>query len=241
MLISLQQAPGSAKALMPTGTTDSKFYQIGDLESKLGDAISELKGMINAAVEKLMSDMPTFVKFVESGKYSGQTSYSLPNQTIGLNIALKTYLVSSAMANNNWWASPSIGPFDLDGPVTCMDENNVCTDPNNSTAIYYSPDTQRAYTVGVKDGYSVTPYQLTRDLVANQWAPLNVLFDGAFNCTAEGHAGTNNINFNYDGTLNVACISQLPMVTSCNTQGSCPSPPINGTCPFGNVGTYIGC
>lgn len=241
MLISLQQAPGSAKALMPTGTDSSKFYQIGELESKLGDAISELKTMINAAVEKLMSDMPTFVKFVESGKYSGQTSYSLPNQTVGLNIALKTYLASTSMSDNGWWAVPSMGPYDLDGPVTCMDENSVCTDPTNSTAIYYSPDTKRSYTLSYNSGYSsVTPYQLTRDLVANQWAPLNVLFDGAFNCTAEGHAGTNNINFNYDGTLNVACISQLPMMSGCGTL-SCPSPPINGTCPFGSLGDTIGC
>ena len=241
MLISLQQAPGSAKALMPSGTDDSKFYQIGDLESRLGDAVSELKGMINAAVEKLMSDMPTFVKFVESGKYSGQTSYSLPNQTVGLNIALKTYLVSTSLGDNGWWASPSIGPYDLDGPVTCMDENNVCTGPDNTTAIYYSPDTKRSYTLNANKGYGVTAYQLTRDLVSNQWAPLNVLFDGAFNCTAEGHAGTNNINFNYDGTLNVACISQLPVLTGCDMTGNCPSPPINGTCPFGNIADTIGC
>ena len=239
LLISLQQAPGSAKALMPTGTTDSKFYQIGELESRLGDAISELKTMINAAVEKLMSDMPTFVKFVESGKYSGQISYSLPNQTVGLNIALKTYLVSSSMSDNDWWASPVLGPFDLDGPVTCMDENNVCTGPDNGTAIYYSPDTDRAYYLTSAGTTSVSPYQLTRDLVANQWAPLNVLFDGAFNCTMEGHAGTNNINFNYDGTLNVACISQLPMLLGCS--GTCPSPLINGTCPFGSVAERVGC
>ena len=240
-LISLQQAPGSAKALMPTGTSESKFYQIGELESRLGDAVSELKTMINAAVEKLMSDMPTFVKFVESGKYSGQTSYSLPNQTVGLNIALKTYLASTAMSDNGWWAVPSLGPSDLDGPVTCMDENNVCTDPANSTAFYYSPDTKRSYSLSYGNTYSsVTPYQLTRDLVANQWAPLNVLFDGAFNCTAEGHAGTNNINFNYDGTLNVACISQLPMLTDCATT-ACPSPPINGTCPFGSIADRVGC
>ena len=241
MLISLQQAPGSAKALMPAGSAESKFYQIGELESKLGDAVSELKSMINAAVEKLMSDMPTFVKFVESGKYSGQTSYSLPNQTVGLNIALKTYLVSSSMWDNGWWASPSLGPYDLDGPVTCMDENGVCTDSQNETAIYYSPDTKRSYNLNAANRDGQTPYQLTRDLVANQWAPLNVLFDGAFNCTAEGHAGTNNINFNYDGTLNVACISQLPIYTGCESQGTCPSPLINGTCPFGNLKDTIGC
>ena len=240
LLISLQQAPGAVKALMPSGDTESKFYQIGELETRLGDATNELKGMINAAIEKLMSDMPTFVKFVESGKYSGSKSYSLPNTTVGLDIALKTYLTSSAMSGNGWWAGPIIGPFEYEDFDGCLDENNVCTDPggNNFTAKYWSPDTKRAYQLNNKAG-TVPPYQLTQDLVNNQWAPLNVLFDGAFNCTMEGHAGTNNINFNYDGTLNVACISQLPMLTRCGEP--CPAPMINGTCQFGDIGSLISC
>ena len=244
-LISLQQAPGSAKALMPTGTDSSKFYQIGDLENRLGEASNALKDMINAALEKLMSDMPTFVKFVENGRYSGQQSYSLPNQTVGLDIALKTYLVSTAMWNNGWFAIPLMGPYDLNGPVTCMDENNVCTEGNpGNTARYFSPDTKRAYQLVSGSGNggeaATSAYKLTQDLVNNQWAPLNVLFDGAFNCTAEGHAGTSNINFNYDGSLNVACISQLPIYTSCNSP--CPAPLINNTCMFGDLSaTKLGC
>ena len=242
IFISLQQAPGSAKALLPSGTDSSKFYQIGDLESRLGQASDALKTMINAALEKLMTDMPTFVKFVENGRYSGQASYSLPNQSVGLDIALKTYLVSMAMWNNGWFATPLMGPYDLNGPVTCMDENNVCTEGNPGVlATYFSPDTKRAYGLHCSSSNPGTSaYQLTRDLVSNQWAPLNVLFDGAFNCTAEGHAGTSNINFNYDGTLNVACISQLPMYTGCGAP--CPAPLINNTCMFGDISAAgLGC
>lgn len=234
MLISLQASPGSVKAFLPSGTDSSKFYQIGELQSKLSDASNELKGMINAALEKLMSDMPTFVKFVENGRYSGQQSYSLPNQTVGLDIALKTYLVSMAMWNNGWYASVGTGPYSIGGPVSCMDANNVCTDQEPGVgATYFSPDTHRAYGLHGSSALAggTSAYKLTQYLVSEQWAPLNVLFDGAFNCTMEGHAGTNNINFNYDGTLNVACISQLPIYRACG--GTCPSPLINDTCMFG--------
>ena len=231
---------------MPRGTTDSKLVQIGELETTLGEATNELKGMINAAVEKIMSNMATFVKFVESGKYSGERSYSLPNQTVGLDIALKTYIVSQALGNNKWWASPLIGPFEREDFDGCLDENNVCCmgcdqggELTDNLAKYWSPDTKRAYQFSRVAGTTgLKPYEMTKALVNKQWAPLNILFDGAFNCTAEGHAGTNNINFNFDGSLNVACISQLPMLTGCNAP--CPSALINGTCMFGDIGRVMG-
>lgn len=235
---------------MPKGDAESKFVQIGELETKLGEATNELKGMINAAVEKIMSDMPTFVKFVESGKYSGERSYSLPNQTVGLDIALKTYIVSSAMLGNKWWASPRIGHFEREDFDGCLDENNVCCEScdqggelENNMATYWSPDTKRSYGLH-RSGDGPTPYEMTQALVNNQWAPLNILFDGAFNCTAEGNAGTNNINFNFDGSLNVACISQLPMFAGCKVYNSkCPAPLLNGTCPFDNpdLERIVGC
>ena len=236
LMISLQQAPGVGKALMPTGTADSKFIQIGQLETQLGEATNELKGVINAAVEKLMSDMPTFVKFVESGKYSGDKSYSLPNQTVGLDIALKTYIVSNALKGNAWWAGPTTGPFERE-EFPGLNENNVQCDETGQ-ALYWSPDTKRSYQLngGTMD---LKPCDMAAAMVVNQWAPLNILFDGAWNCTADGNAGTNNINFNFDGSLNVACISALPMLTQCGAP--CPSPMINGTCPFGDYGYLIGC
>ena len=145
------------------------------------------------------------------------------------------------MWNNGWWAAPDVGPYEREDFGDCLDENNVCTEPQsgNFTARYWSPDTKRAYTLNRNVDYAVDPYQLTKDLVNNQWAPLNVLFDGGFNCTMEGHAGTSNIKFNFDGTLNVACISQLPMLTA--KGAPCPAPLLNNTCMFGDVCQLIAC
>ena len=235
MLISMMQAPSVSKALFPTGTDDSKTVQIGDLSSELGSTTDQLSQMINNALTLLMTDMPTFVDFVQSGKYSGQDSFSLPNETAGLDIALKTYLVSMAMWGNGWFAQPMIGPFapsDVTSQYNCsFDDNNVCTNEYEQ-AFYLSPDTSRLFLLTYKDVHvSRTKYQLTQDLVNNQWAPLNVLFDGAFNCTAKGKANTTDVQFTFNGTLDISCISQLPLYVECNAP--CPAPFINGSCPFG--------
>ena len=233
-IISMQQAPGLTKALFPAGTDESKFVQIGDLSTELGGIAGNLSRMIDRANTLLMTDMPTFVTFVQSGKYSGQGSYSIPNETVGLDIALKTYLSSMAMKGNGWWVSPLPGlyrPGDVTDEGTCnFADNNVCVGAADS-AWYLSPDTSRLYSLQHSKGYaSISPYQLTQDLVNNQWAPLNVLFDGAFNCTAKGKAGSTDIQFTKNGTVDISCISQIPLYFGCGPV--CPAPFINGSCPF---------
>lgn len=236
-IISMQQSPSFVRSLFPQGTDDSKFVQIGDLQTDLGATVQQLSTMINHACTLLMTDMPTFVAFVQSGKYSGQNSFSVPNETVGLDIALKTYLASMAMWGNGWWATPISGGWNEDAVASSyscnFDDNNLCSTPNDM-AYYLSPDTGRLYSLLHTKGYTdKTEHQLATDLVANQWAPLNVLFDGAYNCTKKGKAGTTDVQFTFNGTLDISCISQLPMYISCSE--NCPEPYINGTCPFGNL------
>lgn len=239
-LISMQQAPGFSKSLYPSGTDDSKTVQIGQLSTDLGTTVNTLSRMINTALTLLMDDLPTFVQFAQSGKYSGMTSFSIPNETVGLDIALKTYLSSVAMGGNGWWAQPQVGPFyrsDITFRDCVFNDHNICVD-SSDVARYLSPDTGRLYTLLHTSGYANrSPNQIATDLVNNQWAPLNVLFDGAFNCTAKGQAGTTNIKFTFNGTLDISCISQLPLYMGCAQSSMpfvvCPSPWTNGSCPFG--------
>lgn len=242
LTISLQQAPSTAKALWPTGTQNSQSVQIGNLEAELGNSTNQLADMVNNAVQLLMSDMPTFVKFVESGQYSGAQSLSLPNKVNGLDYALRTYMTSEAFAQNGWVSVPIIGPFetvqDVENAMTgggggdcSMGNNSVCTNGEGS-AIFWSQPTGRIY------GFSntnhawtgVTAYQLLQDTVDNNWAILQVLFDGSFNCTQRGNFGDSIVNFNWDGTLDIACISQLPTRIGCGA--GCPVALINNRCPF---------
>ena len=253
LTISLQQAPSTAKALWPTGTQNSQSVQIGNLEAELGNSTNQLAEMINNAVQLLMSDVPTFVKFVESGQYSGTESLSLPSKVEGLDYALRTYMTSEALAQNGWVAAASVGPYetaqDVENPNAggggggcTMGNNSVCTDDEKTTACYWSQSTGRIYNFvnqGRRSRRSVTAhqravgptaYQLLQDIVDNNWAILEVLFDGSFNCTQNGNFGNSIVNFNWDGTLDIACISQLPVTLPCGAV--CPVALINNQCPF---------
>ena len=242
LTISLQQAPSTAKALWPTGTQNSQSIQIGNLEAELGNSTNQLAEMINSAVQLLMSDVPTFVKFVESGQYSGSESLSLPSKVEGLDYALRTYMTSEAFAQNGWRSTPLLGPYetveDVENPTAgsngmgcTMGNNSVCY--TSSAAYYWSQPTGRLYAFSNPDGQSPNAYQLLQDTVDNNWAILEVLFDGSFNCTAKGNFGNTLVNFNWDGTLDIACISQLPTQLNCGTP--CPTGLINNICPFGVV------
>ena len=100
LVIALQQAPGVAKAIWPTGTTSSQMVQIGDLAGKLASTDSEVSDMINEGLELLMTDVPSFINFASTGAWSGGNTYSLPGTVKGLDLGLKTFLVSTAMSQN---------------------------------------------------------------------------------------------------------------------------------------------
>ena len=236
LTISVQQAPATAKALWPTGTQSSQSVQIGNVESELGNSTNQLAAMINNAVQLLMSDMPTFVKFCESGMWSGSMSLSLPSKVEGLDYALRTYMTSEVMSQNGWRSTPIIGPFETAADVErywgCQMGNNSACYVQSGAAWYWSQSTGNVYAFYNSDAsyHGFTPYQIIQDTVNNNWGILDVLFDGAFNCTKQGNLGESVVNFNWDGTLNIACISQLPTQIMCGT--NCPIPLINGVCPF---------
>lgn len=236
IIIGVQQAPSFTKALWPSGTEDSKTIQVGQLNDLLGNATAQMTEMINNALVLLMSDMPTFVAFAESGRFSGSESLSLPEKTAGLDYGLTTYMLSEAMAKNGWFIGLFLNYF---GPVKGEDvprlfgckysDNNVCTVPGMT--VFWSKDTGRVYLLTKQRSDGKTPLQVTQDIVAQGWASLEVLFDGAYNCTAEGKAGSAAINFNWDGTLDISCVSQVPVNIGCGAP--CPVAWVNGACPFG--------
>ena len=247
MIISLQQAPGTAKALWPTGTQNSVDIQVGALESQLGNTSSQLADMINNAVQLLMSDVPNFVKWAEGGQYCNGTDISLPQKTNGLDFALRTYMTSIAMQQNHWEATAILGPYETELDVTIdvggsggfgctMSNNSICSMSDvPNVAWWWSQSTGHVYqlvqTQAVSNG--PTAVQLLNDIIANDWAILEVLFDGSFNCTQSGFYGENIVNFNWDGTLDISCMSQLPIRgIPCGIPTKCPVNLVQGACPF---------
>ena len=162
---------------------------------------------------------------------------SLPQKTAGLDFALKTYMTSVSMSTNGWLVHPDTNGY-YDSFLDACDWGegpgwpyNICSD-NNGRAFYWSPDTGRTYSLfkaDVREGEHSDTLNMLLDIVNNEWAALNVLFDGSYNCTAEGHDSIESVRFNFDGSLNIACTSQLKHLIGC--RDFCP-PLENGTCPF---------
>ena len=229
----LAQAPGVAAAIWPVGTDDSTTVQISDIATKLSSSTSQLSARINDGLVLLMSDMPSFVGFASTGGFSGATPLSLAKQTDGIDIALRTLIVSTAMSGNKWqaWAMLDVAsPAAFVSLTTCgtMDSNNICGD------YWYSSATQRGYSLSNLNGHGPSPNQLMNDIITNNWSTLEVLFDGGYDCTAGPNPGKNPVNIAAGGKLDTSCSSQLPFCVACGKP--CPVAEVNGACPFSGCG-----
>ena len=84
-------------------------------------------------------------------------------------------------------------------------------------------------------GYKDNAYGMLAQLETSD-VYMPVLFDGASICTLEGKTGGSAVNLNADGSLDVACLSSLPIYL---LKGSaCPggAVQVGGKCPFGFLG-----
>ena len=191
-------------------------------------------------MDRLQADLlavPTFVTFAGDGLWSDPQSVSSSNLagTPGLEIAINTYATSATLSTQKFSATymstSDLAEFQSNCKTT---GTNMCKN-NKGQAIYWSPITQRQYQFNWsgKDA-TFDPYTVLSDLAAQKYyADFPVLFDGAYNCTLEGKAGGSVMSFNADGTLDLSCMSVLPVYFS--KKSSCPTDTVqvNGKCPFG--------
>lgn len=81
-------------------------------------------------------------------------------------------------------------------------------------------------------GYEGNAYGLLGYIeVSNAYMP--VLFDGAYNCTLEGKARGSTVTVNTDGSLDIACLSSLPIYLSKGSPCPAGAVKVGGKCPFG--------
>ena len=258
--ISAQQAPNIGRTIWPTGTDNSQLVQAADLSVQLSNITQQMSAQIDEAVRLLMTDIGTFQNFADNGRYSGPnvtntgegTGLTVPSATTAVGYALKTYLITEAMKQNKWYGTFNVGPFvsqtDVESKLACKYDGNgnYCVpsegygaDGDRERAIYWSPWTQRAYTLRVNGPDNAQkPPDMLDIIIRYEWAPLDVLFDGAFNCTAQNLAGSKDVHFNLDGTLDLSCTSALPMYLNCGEM--CPTAlDAEGKCPFLDTGTVV--
>lgn len=99
-ITALQQAPGLGKALLPTGSLDTQFKQLIDIESSMGDVLSQFHINIANALNATQSDFGLFVNVSQNGAYIAKQQ-SLNASTTQLTRILKTFIVSQALQANN--------------------------------------------------------------------------------------------------------------------------------------------
>ena len=231
----LQQAPGVAKAIWPSGTEDTKSIQLGNIDNELGKVQSTFTTGIVNALATVMGDVPSFIAFAQNGDFSGPDEVSLPSDTFSLGLALNTYVLSSAMSANHWRVAPLISKSKAaieSGWGCTFDSNNICTDDYGS-ATFFSDVTGNGYSlIGLGASPRVTPAALMNDIINNNWSTLEALFDAAFNCTIAGGYGQSP-NFVTNNHVDLSCVSQLLM---CNCITPCPVALINGACPLTTCG-----
>lgn len=171
-----------------------------------------------------MSDVPSFNGFASSGDFSGPNSLSLPTDSNTLALGLRTFILTSAMSANKWSAFTldDVTMADVASSVSGFDctfggaNNNICiSNVDGRPPVYYSNSTARAYEL-VLEGAGPDPSAFLNEIVDKDWSDLELLFDGAYNCSvATGGSGIGKPLSLFNGSeVNFACLSQLPVSES---------------------------
>lgn len=221
LLKGLQVAPSVAKAIWPSGTADSQPEQLADLDNNLSQVDQNFTTQITQGLYTIMSDVPSFNGFASSGQFSGPNNLSLPADSDILALGLRTFILSSAMSANKWSAIAYEDQTMADlassvpgsGGLGCtFDSDNICTNADKTTHVFYSNATTRAYEVVLK-GAGPDQTSFMKEIISKQWSSLEQLFDGAYNCsTAPGGSGIGKPLDLFNGTaVDFACMSQLPI------------------------------
>ena len=138
LLVSLTQAPGLVKQLLPLASTASQVQEIGDLNALSGEDSSGLSTSYNNLLKTLMTDVPSFIAFASTGKWSGGITADDYQSFTGFDLMLKTYITSVALKQNNYYAIVKSANYHM---------GDWFKDSNPRGPSYYSEATARVYTL----------------------------------------------------------------------------------------------
>jgi len=202
-----------------------------------------------------MADLPTFTSFATKGSFSSTNfSLALGESEPHLNLALSTHIVSELLGQNDWFGVPLRIATHADFASSCgeaaarkiYDTNTYVCQNVSGEATFWSPITRRIYALryqGAKNNQKLAPMDMLTTVYNSTVVDMPTLFDGAYNCTAEGKAGGAVVNTNVGaggdgngpGTLDMSCLGRLPIYLLC--KDACPmSVRVDGKCPFGFTG-----
>lgn len=237
---SLQQAPAVAQAMwgQPFAETDNldtgKYYHASDF--------------LQPGLTKIMGDIPTFLAFHDNRTFETDiASLKIYNvSTIGKQLqgAAAMYLVSAILQQNDWYAVPVSGDYansyyhkpnclPLNYPNYTL-EDSACSDSDGATTVH-SIVTQQTYSLSYngKGKPPISPSDLVTQLAQNGTVIWSALLDGAYGCTFQGTAGQPIQVIKPDNSIDLSCLSTLPIYLTKVSQCPAGAVFVGGKCPFG--------
>ena len=171
---------------------------MAELSETLGTVTQEFRGNIAAALQLVQSDISVFLAFAGEGGFSNPSPPSLPNQTDGLNAALKTYLVSTALTGNGYQVALAINANDQADEARCdlssgfsiCDEGHQCPYYNEAGFCmpggvqgddWHSNNTNARYELAKYNSYK-TNVPIITDIISKNYTTGARLFDDAATC-----------------------------------------------------------
>ena len=227
---SLKEAPAVSKAIW---LTKSDPTTAGSQTANFGNSFQP-------GLTLVMTDHTQFLAFAIHGAYNNDSVPSFSPYPRSFQLAPNAYAYSALLQQNGRYAVPgapasTVEAFQADCEANTLNEaGSFCT--QNGKTIYWSAATKRTYAFSHK-GRGPSDSDLLTRIVSDNWLSLDLLFDGSYNCTASGRAGKSVLQFDFDSTPDVSCLSQLPIYLSCNPKAECPTKElVDGKCPFGYDG-----
>lgn len=174
-----------------------------------------------------MTNATAFATFASSWTFSGETKLSIPSDLTSLTLALKTYIVSTALTSNNYQGFVTNW---IEG-VAEYDQEELPKAPLGS---YFNGTLLWTLWCHTSQKCNSAPEDLSDDIVTKQWSVPELIFKGAWNCAAAGFWGQGLVNFAADGSLNMDCMSQMDQCVGLGQQPipNCPTDLVNGGCPI---------
>ena len=204
--------------------------------------------MLDNGLKTVMLDPNAFIAFADHGVFAVNNPLDIVDTLNYTGLALQTYIVSEALAQNKWYITPgqtsTWDEFNQDiQPAPCQPIHvgtgggeRCTTNANTSDQWYWSPTTTRRYHFQVIPDDSVSPLSsadMMSTIVDNGWTSLDILFDGAYDCAISGNMGSGTVLRidNETHSLDTTCMSALPLKSKCGL-GCAVEVPAGQSCPF---------
>ncbi|KAL9024394.1 MAG: hypothetical protein Q9196_006548 [Gyalolechia fulgens] len=205
----LRDTPAVQQILCPINATSNS--QVLDLSTvNLTDSVSPY---LEDALKSIVSDVDTFLAFAGEGRFAAErtpnVSASNRNAAFDLSTGLYTYVTSKLMQESTYFAAPrkvvERAQFEAE---YCVIGNYSSCETDDGKVFYWSPTTHRPYELRSKSKPIVRFSELMSRFQDDGWANAQLLFDGAWNCTANWWAGGKVANLGVNGSVDASCLME---------------------------------